>query len=173
MSILSLTKKGIGAFDFTLRRLTAKDFPAVSAAQETVVYALSDPSLFVPTPADELKSALCDNLCYGIFDGSALCAYAIFSDGKDGEGLCADAGVSSALIFDTVAVMPDRRGYGMQYALLELAVKEAEKAGKKHILATVSPKNPASHANFTRAGFSVLRTFQKYGFERYLLLKNL
>lgn len=58
---------------------------------------------------------------------------------------------------------PDWRGYGLQRILIDRAAEKAREAGAKQILATVSPDNRHSLANFTSAGYEITATVSKYG----------
>ena len=75
---------------------------------------------------------------------------------------------------DSVAILSDFRGLGLQRKLL-LAAEAAEQLSPyRYLMATVSPKNPYSLQNFLRLGYRIVcKTIKPNGWERYVLCKNL
>ncbi len=75
---------------------------------------------------------------------------------------------------DSVAILSDFRGMGLQRELLMAAEKAKELSPYRYLMATVSPKNPYSLQNFLRLDYRIVcKTTKSNGWERYVLCKNL
>ena len=74
---------------------------------------------------------------------------------------------------DSIAVLPEYRGYELQKKLLSYAEEQEEMRMYRHLFATVSPDNPYSLHNFLSMGYEIVCRDRKYGgLERYILYKN-
>ena len=74
---------------------------------------------------------------------------------------------------DTVAVLPEYRGQGLQYQLMQAAERELVEQGRNILLCTVHPENRFSLQNILRQGYSIQKELPKYGSVRYFLRKDL
>ena len=75
---------------------------------------------------------------------------------------------------ESVAVLPEYRGYGLQYFLMQEAQKELIVRGFRYFMCTIHPDNIYSKSNAVRQGYEVVMTKEKYGgYIRDILLKKL
>lgn len=75
---------------------------------------------------------------------------------------------------DTVAILPDYRGYGLQTLLMQSAEDNLRQSGIQTLLCTVHPNNSYSLNNVIKQGYRVVKTTLKYGgLQRKILQKDL
>lgn len=73
---------------------------------------------------------------------------------------------------DSVAILPDFRGMGLQRKLLLTAESAELLLPYRYLMATVSPKNPHSLQNFLRLNYRIVcKTIKPNGWERFVLCK--
>ena len=151
---------------FTFKTLTDRDLEDIMKLQEECVATLPDPSLFYPLSRDELEESLRLDIVIGAFTGSVPVAVAIIvANRKSPRNLGSVLGYKSeqAYTFDAVMVLPRWRGHGLQSSLLRQCMEIAQEARVARIVATVSPDNKYSLANFKKLGFEIVTTSEKYG----------
>jgi ribosomal protein S18 acetylase RimI-like enzyme len=74
---------------------------------------------------------------------------------------------------ESVGILPDHRGKGLQKQLMMEAENLLRKKGFTYLMATVHPKNLPSLNNFIKSGYEIVKTVKKYGgMERHVLLKE-
>lgn len=99
--------------------------------------------------------------------------------GTDPENLGYDAGLaeeelSFAAHMDSAAILPEYRGNGLQYRLMQQAEKDLKAMGFQYLLCTVHPQNRFSRNNVLRQGYQVVATKEKYGgYIRDILMKRI
>lgn len=75
---------------------------------------------------------------------------------------------------ESVAIRPQYRGNGLQYALMQAGEKDLKNMGYHYFMCTVHPDNAYSKKNVMRQGYQVVLTKEKYGgYIRDILLKEL
>ncbi|MCD7832940.1 MAG: GNAT family N-acetyltransferase [Lachnospiraceae bacterium] len=75
---------------------------------------------------------------------------------------------------DSAAVLPQFRGFQLQYRLMAAAEEELRRMGFRYLAATVHPDNHASKGTMLRLGYLVMATKEKYnGNLRHIMLKAL
>ena len=75
---------------------------------------------------------------------------------------------------DSVAVLPQYRGHGLQNKLMQAAEAEARQRGYRYLMCTVHPDNHYSKNNVLKQGYHVIATKEKYGgYTRNILLKEI
>ncbi|MCD8396938.1 MAG: GNAT family N-acetyltransferase [Lachnospiraceae bacterium] len=75
---------------------------------------------------------------------------------------------------DSAAVLPEFRGFRLQYRLMAAAEEELRGMGFHYLAATVHPENHASKDTMLRLGYQVMATKEKYnGNLRHIMLKAL
>ena len=163
---------------FTLKDLTFENLSEILDLQRQCTDALPDPDIYYPLSRDELLESLHLDIVPGIFapDGRLVAVAAIVIGRVSDRNLAesSDDEKKTSFTFDAVFVAPDWRGYGLQRVLIDRAAEKAREAGAKQILATVSPDNRHSLANFTSAGYEITATVSKYGgLTRNILRYNL
>ncbi len=75
---------------------------------------------------------------------------------------------------ESVAILPEYRGRGLQYRLMQTAEEELKNLGFRYLMCTVHPENVYSKNNVVKQGYQVVLTKEKYdGYLRDILLKKL
>ncbi len=75
---------------------------------------------------------------------------------------------------ETIAILPEYRGNGLQHSLMKTAEEELRKQGYRYLMCTVHPENRYSKNNIINQGYQVVLTKEKYGgYVRDILLKKL
>jgi ribosomal protein S18 acetylase RimI-like enzyme len=75
---------------------------------------------------------------------------------------------------ESIAVLPEYRGFKLQDSLMQEAKKELALRGFRYLMCTVHPENIYSKANAVRQGYKVVMTKEKYGgFIRDIMMKKL
>lgn len=160
------------------RLCTPADIPALWALEQQVLAALPDPSLFIPTPPDELADQLHAGFILAVWDGEEAAAYvSVEYCGQDARSYGRDVGAPDSELdtcanLDTVLVRPDLRGNGLQQALLT-AAEQFLAPCIRALGATVSPDNLYSRRNFEACGWQVVCQKEKYGGVQRLVLKKI
>ncbi len=99
--------------------------------------------------------------------------------GNREENLGRDIGLSQEELgkvahMESVAILPEYRGNGLQYVLMNTAEEELRKQGYRYLMCTVHPENIYSKNNIIKQGYQVVMTKEKYGgYLRDILLKEL
>ena len=75
---------------------------------------------------------------------------------------------------ESVAILPEYRGHGLQYRMMRMAEDVARKENYAYLLCTVHPENRFSRNNMVKMGFHSVVTKEKYGgFLREVMMKQL
>lgn len=99
--------------------------------------------------------------------------------GMDPENLGYDIGMKETdldqvALMDTAAVLPEFRGYNLQYRMMQAAEQDLQKMGYRYLMCTVHPENRFSRENVERQGYRKMMTKEKYGgYLRDIWLKEL
>lgn len=99
--------------------------------------------------------------------------------GLSEENLGHDLGFSEndllkSVHMDTVVILPDYRGNGLQARLMEKAEADLARDGYRCLLCTIHPDNQFSLQNARKLGYNVVKTTLKYGgLPRNILCKTL
>jgi hypothetical protein len=64
---------------------------------------------------------------------------------------------------DIAATLPEFRGHGLQYRLMDYAEKMLQTTGIKYLMCTVHPENVFSKRNVEKLGYRLVKTGMKYG----------
>lgn len=93
------------------------------------------------------------------------------------DNLGRDVGIAELLKvahIESVVVAMDYRGYGLQDKMIKFAEEIIVQRGYTYLMATVSPDNKHSLANFEKNGYEVVKIKEKYGgMIRAILLKKI
>ena len=151
---------------FTVNRATFTDIEEIMSLQDAVVRALPDKSLYCPLTRCEVIESIHLDEIYLVSRATELVALSLLvSNRVSPRNLAGDVKMSPAetMTFDVVIVDPSWRGYGLQKALVDMAIQRAKELKLSQILCTVSPENEHSYRNFTDKGFTpVARHVIKY-----------
>lgn len=164
---------------FLLRRCDEKDFPAIVSVQDKVIAGLSESHIFERTSDEQIEESLRGDFCLGAFCEGELAAVAIMVVNRvTPRNLGVHLGYDEARLrrcatCDSVFVLPQFRGYGLQSLFLRLWDEAALELGCTEELATVSPDNFASLENLRKNGFEILDEKVMYtGVRRYIVWKK-
>lgn len=165
---------------FLLRRCDEKDFPAIVSVQDKVIAGLNKGHIFERTSDEQIEESLREDFCLGAFCEDGLAAAGIMVVNRvTPRNLGVHLGYDEARLrrcatCDSVFVLPQFRGYGLQSIFLRLWDEAALELGCAEELATVSPDNPVSLGNLRANGFEILDEKVMYtGVRRYIVGKRL
>ena len=88
--------------------------------------------------------------------------------GNSSENMGRDIGLSETELesvehMDTAAVLPEYRGRGLQYALMQKAESDLKERGYRTLICTVHPDNKFSREKIRRQGYELAAVKEKYG----------
>lgn len=160
-----------------------KEADTLAGIIDTVYKALEDPSWFMPDDADYIRLLMNPEkgcVWKAVEEESKTIAgvFLILFPGEGKENLGNDAGLpeeekKKVVHVESVAILPEYRGYGLQYRMMRMAEEVAEKEGYRYLLCTVHPENRFSRDNMVKMGFSSVATKEKYGgFLREVMMKR-
>ena len=163
---------------FTFRECTLSSFETILSMQEKTLAALPDKEILRRNTPEMLKECLtAPNVTLGAWDGDRLAAFSVLYfphnqeedlslclEGVDTEGL-------KAANYKLCIVDEDYRGNSLQYQLAMRLERYALSAGVRILCSTASPNNLYSTRNIRKAGYTLNRTLEKYGFQRELYYK--
>lgn len=153
--------------------LNNKDTYVTSTEEKVKEKLESDSFACMARVEDDISSADCDG------GGAKLVGFTIFqrpSHSADNYGYAvglSEAEASEVLMIDSVAVLPQYRGQGLQRRMLALGEEEGARMGCRIFIATVDPRNAYSLMNFINAGYRRLKIIRTYGGKpREILVKR-
>lgn len=166
--------------------LPAKEEDADTLAQviDTVYRGLEHPEWFMPDDADYIRR-LMDPACGRVWKAvekhsqRAAAVFMLLFPGNTPENLGKDAGLTEAermgvVHVESVAVLPQYRGCGLQFRFMQLGEETARREGFTYLMCTVHPENRVSRNNMLRMGFTSVVKKEKYGgFLREVMMKRL
>ena len=96
-------------------------------------------------------------------------------DSNLGHSLYMDQGdLARVAYMDSLAVLPDFRGQGLQYRLMKHGEEQLASTSYCHLMGTVHPDNTYSLNNFLKLGYRIVDTTQKYGsLPRHIMYKKI
>ena len=98
--------------------------------------------------------------------------------GDSEENLGRDIGLPESELMlvahmDSVAILPEYRGAGLQKRLMQHAEQELAEQGYRYFMCTVHPENRYSRQNIIKQGFKPVKTALKYGgYQREIFLRD-
>jgi len=119
---------------------------------------LNNPAECLQSDEEDIIRCLASGCSLGIFCKGSLIAYSLayFTD------------YGTAYV-DKCFVVPQFRGNGYQYKLLEKQIEKLQSKGVRDVYAMTSPSNIASKKSFEKAGFRYLRETVCHGEKRIIL----
>lgn len=161
------------------RCLTSGDLDELMRLQETICAALTDKSLYIPSPRTGFEQLINGaGEIHGIFTRDTLCGVcSLFMPGDTEENLGRDIGImdselSVCAMLTGIMVAPEYRQNGIARELINLCIRRAvDVMGARYVIATVSPKDTAgilSIMSLNKVRLKALK--QKYGCKlRYII----
>lgn len=168
--------------NFIIQKALPKDAEAIYKVMEIVYEQLEDKECYVKDDFTYVKDCLEGKgiifKCLTV-DTAVIVAFLIVYFPKEIEthmGKYVDLNkeeYKKTAYMDSIAVLPEYRGNGLQKKLLAYAERFQGLEEYEHLMATVSPKNPNSLDNFLSMGYKKICKDIKYGgLERYILYKE-
>lgn len=155
---------------FELRRLEPEDLGLILELQERIRSGLADTSTFQTSTPEFISYCLADGgHCYGVSRGGETVAYRMVYFPRDRAfNLAKDTALppaeySRVAHWDTIAVLPQWRGFQLARLLNTRALADLVETDIRHLLATSSPANPHGVRSLLEAGFRPVRLVRKFG----------
>lgn len=155
-----------------------QDVPQIADIMKRVDESLKDKNIFVPDDEDFIRRHIDQNGFILIArDHDKIVGFLIARvPGDASYNLGNDIQLPReelkyVIHMESIAVLPEYRGYGIQKRLIEEAGIKA--SDYSYLMATVYPENKYSLNNFLIAGYEIRMTKLKYGgLKRHILLKK-
>lgn len=161
---------------------TKKDILTLKNIMDEVVATLSQKDWYVPDDIPFLERHLNEEgyILKCVIEGKIVAflivRYPMFSEDNLGYYLSnpTKEELTKVAHIESIAVLPQFRGYRLQKQLLEQAEQIEKKRDTKYLMATVHPDNIYSGKNFKEQGYVCLLETKKYGgLKRNILLKQI
>ncbi|MBE6514909.1 MAG: GNAT family N-acetyltransferase [Thermoplasmata archaeon] len=165
---------------FDISVCSSSDIDAVSDVMESISEDIHDNDLFCADDRDFiLRHIVSEGFVLKAMADGRVVAFLIvrYPHGAE-DNLGRDGGLSGNdldVVFhvESVAVLPEYRGNGLQRELVGIGEQRAVSDGYTEAYATVSPRNSHSLDNMLKLGYEVLREAPKYGSVRLILHKSM
>ena len=155
---------------FTFRRLRTGDFHLIIDMQQQIYESLHDKDTFQLSTAEFISYCLDGGgFIYSAHHADSIVGYRIIYLPRERDfNLSRDIPLPrpeqlKVAHFDTVAVLPQWRGFGLSRSLSDLALSGLASTDVRHLFATTSPRNPYSLIQLIAAGFRPVRLGVKFG----------
>ena len=167
----------------TFRHATPFDADSIASLSERIQAALPCPDFFVISSAERIRWKL-ENDAFAILacDGDDIVAFHVFEmpSPESEENLRRDVGLDESelghvLHMDSVAVLPQYRGLGLQRQMMRIGEDEGMRFGRTVFLATVDPRNTPSVRSFLSDGYDIVLVREGYyapGVPRAVVMKR-
>ena len=163
-----------------LRPARMPDARSILEVMRAACAALPDPSLYLADDLPFVEDRMREGVSYVACDGDRVVAFLLMrapGDAPDNLAQWLDlpaAERARVIYMDSVAVLPSHRGQGLQRRLLALGERELSGTRFRWAIATVSPDNAHSAANFKALGYRKAAMVRKdCGWLRDLWVKEL
>ena len=165
------------------KQADVSDAGTIADAMVQIRENLEDKQLYVIDTKEDIQYSLDGIHGFGLLalNEKRLAGYFVFRypDVNEADHLSVysqldDVQKQCVVYMDSVGVLPEFRGLGIQDRLLKAGEAYLAHTKYSHAFATVSPDNPASLRNFQKNGYKILATAEKYGgLMRHILYKKL
>lgn len=167
--------------DIVIKLATKENVDEIYSLMQEVYNKLEDKTLYVCDDLEYVKNHIQDKgfTVIACNDKSKIIGSFIFRfpmDSKDNLGR--DIGLEKEKLgqvvhMESVVVLSQYRGNGLQQAMLKYGEELIDKAKYKYFMATVSPNNPGSYKSLEKCGYKMILAKEKYnGLERRIYLKE-
>lgn len=170
--------------EFLIERADPLDYLIMADVIQSVWQQIEQKDWFVADDSEYTRHTLTEGngIGYKAFEAESGTLAGVFIAALPGdreENLGRDIGLSQEELgkvahMESVAILPEYRGNGLQYILMKTAEEELRKQGFRHLMCTVHPENKYSRNNMIKQGYRVVLTKEKYGgYLRDILLKEI
>lgn len=170
--------------EFSIERAYLSEYQALADVIQTVWKGIERKDWFV---ADEPECIRCllkeeKGIAFKVTEknsGAMAGVLIVAMYGKGEENLGHDVGLpkedlDTVAHVESVAVLPEYRGFKLQDSLMQEAERELASSGFRYLMCTIHPDNIYSKANAASQGYKVAMTKEKYGgYIRDILMKKL
>jgi ribosomal protein S18 acetylase RimI-like enzyme len=170
--------------EFSIERAYLSECQALADVIQTVWKGIERKDWFV---ADEPESIRCileeeKGIAFKAIEknsGALAGVLIVAMYGNEEENLGHDIGLpreelDTVAHIESIAVLPEYRGFKLQDSLMQEAEKELVLRGFRYLMCTVHPENIYSKVNAASQGYKVVMTKEKYGgYIRDILMKKL
>lgn len=157
-----------------------RDVDGICSVMESVSREIHDPGVFYADDRQFISDHItsCGFTLKACADGGIVGFLIVRYPGDAEDNLGRDIGLGpeeldSVFHIESVAILPEYRGHGLQRCLVAEGEAIAARDGRRFALATVSPVNRYSLDNMLVLGYSIVTTCPKYGSTRHILRKDL
>lgn len=162
--------------EITIRHAVSADVPTIMHIMETAHRAMADPSAYITDDSAYVSAHISENgfTLMAEADGTPAGFFLVCVPGHAENNLGYYLNLSAqqlleVAMMDSAAVLPEFQGLGLMGAMFRRAVELTE-LRYPILLGTVDPENAPSRRNFEKCGFTVLKTVEKPGGLRRLLM---
>lgn len=170
--------------EFLIERAAIEDYQVLAGVIKSVWQQIERKDWFVADDSEYTFRVLQEGNGIGYKallkeSGTLAGIFIVTFPGSGEENLGRDIGLSGEELgnvahMESAAILPEYRGNGLQYSMMQAAEEELRKMGYRYLMCTVHPENVYSKNNVIRQGYEVVLTKEKYGgFLRNILLKKL
>lgn len=159
--------------EFQIKKAVLSDYQLFTDIIQTVWGQMEEKAWFVPENASFIYQALSSEHSFGYKavetkTGAVSAIFLAVIPGMEESNLgrdvkMADADLPYIAHMDSVAVLPDYRGHGLQKRLMEAAEADLKAQGIRYLMCTVHPDNQFSLNNVLAQGYELLTIKEKYG----------
>lgn len=170
--------------EFIIERAAAHEFQTLADVIDAVWDQIENKDWFVADNSENIRDLLQEENGIGYKaivkdSGNIAGVFVVTFPGRQEENLGWDIGLPNEELekvahMESIAILPEYRGNGLQYALMQTGEKELRQRGYGYLMCTIHPENVFSKNNAIKQGYKVVMTKEKYGgFIRDILLKKI
>lgn len=168
--------------EFIIRRAVAADADIIYGCMISVYNSLDDKSIFVCENIEYVRRNITEHGFAVVAEtdsGRMAGAFVFEYPGQEINNLGRDIGLLESELdkvvhMDTVVVLPEYRGYGLQERMLVFAENMINKDKYRYYMATAAPCNAPSVNTFIKCGYRIVKVTEKYkGLTRAILRKDI
>lgn len=166
--------------NFCIRKAVSDDIPQIMKIMYAAPSGDTKPEWYITDEESSVRSCLDEKGCILVAEteSSVMAGFFIvrYPDREENLGKYLDFSESQlqqVALMDSVAIVPDFRGYGLQKKLVEEAERRIDREKYHYLMCTIHPDNHYSLANMEKSGYTVRKTVECYGGNiRHVLLKE-
>lgn len=167
--------------NFLIRNATENDIPEIMGIMNAKPSGKTKPEWYITDEEDAVRKCLCEQgfILVAQTDLDVIAGFFIVKYPEREENLgkyldFTDEQLEKVVLMDSVAILPEFRGNGLQGILVKWAEEKIDPARFRYLMCTVHPDNVYSLHNMQKLGYEVKKTVTCYGNNiRNVLLKEI
>ena len=167
--------------EYEIKIAVQEDIEQISQVMEAIAEGMEAEDYFVSSDREYISGHIeAEGVTYLVLDDDQIMGYLIIDiPGVQQRNLGYDIGLAKARLggvahMDTIVVVPEYRGHGLQKMLLHYGEQRMKERGCTDLMATVHPDNAASLKSLLGSGYEIRKTALKYnGYLRHILHKTI